>query len=91
MTHGPKCHTPGKFLELMQVQAIADDIDQARALAKDLRLTAVASALAVAWWHAENELRDELGECSSPRHVEGRCECCREFERLRSQAARWRR
>lgn len=71
------------FLALMKVQAIADAIDQLRSEAKDVRLDRLERPLEEAWYHAEKELREITGECSSLRHGQGHCECCREFERLR--------
>ena len=78
-----------QVLDLEKLQTVADDIDQARSVAKELGSAALESALAIAWWFAEKELRDETGGCSSPRHLMGTCECCREFERLRILAMRY--
>lgn len=73
---------------------LVNAIDQLHSEAREISLT-TAKYLALAWWHAENEYREETGLCSNGHSIDRRnlyslvnvqCQCCRYFQSLTTRA-----
>lgn len=79
----------------MTLLEVSETIDQLHSEAREISPNA-AKYLALAWWHAEAEHREETMQCSTGHAIpngkiyafseRSACECCRYFQSLTNQA-----
>ena len=93
--HCPVCGGTGRPTRktlVAGIDALNGEIDQLASAAGDI-CTPAKTFLDLAWWHAENAIRQVTGHCSMGRDHKGKdgkgfCACCHRYNELKAKAER---